>query len=72
MRNECTSIPDVGFLRLPDVLRFYPVSRSTWWAGVRAGRYPQPVKIGERCTAWRSEDIAALIAAASSSSSRAP
>lgn len=66
MRNQCTSIPDIGFLRLPDVLRLYPVSRSTWWAGVRAGRYPQPVRIGERCTAWRSEDIRALIESAAS------
>ncbi|PPU87171.1 transcriptional regulator [Xanthomonas populi] len=40
-----------------------PVSRSTWYAGVRAGRYPQPVKLGERCTAWRVEEIRALIEA---------
>ncbi|MCE4352299.1 AlpA family phage regulatory protein, partial [Xanthomonas hortorum pv. cynarae] len=50
-----------GFLRLPEVLRLYPVSKSTWWAGIRTGKYPQPVKIGERCTAWRAEDIRALI-----------
>lgn len=54
-------LPDTGFLRLPDVLRHYPVSRSTWWAGIRSGRYPKPVKIGERCTAWRAEDIRILI-----------
>lgn len=54
-------LPETGFLRLPEVLKLYPVSRSTWWAGVRAGRYPQPVKIGERCTAWRAEDIRNLI-----------
>lgn len=50
-----------GFLRLPEVLMLYPVSRSTWWAGCRSGRYPQPVKIGKRCTAWRVEDIRSLI-----------
>ncbi|WP_164075594.1 helix-turn-helix transcriptional regulator [Stenotrophomonas maltophilia] len=55
------SLPTTGYLRLPGVLRLYPVSRSTWWAGVRSGRYPQPVKLGERCTAWRVEDIRALI-----------
>lgn len=64
MRN--TSLPEIGFLRLPEVLKLYPVSRSTWWAGVRAGRFPQPVKIGERCTAWRAEDIRALIESAAS------
>lgn len=58
---QCDSLPDTGFLRLPKVLKLYPVSGSTWWAGVRAGRFPQPVKIGERCTAWRCEDIRALI-----------
>jgi prophage regulatory protein len=38
-----------------------PVSKSTWWAGVKSGRFPQPVKLGPRITAWRYEDIAALI-----------
>lgn len=54
-------LPDTGYLRLPEVLRRYPVSKSTWWAGVRQGRFPKPVKLGERCTAWRVEDIRALI-----------
>ncbi|MDE2382808.1 MAG: AlpA family phage regulatory protein [Xanthomonadaceae bacterium] len=60
------ALPETGFLRLPEVLKLYPVSRSTWWAGVRAGRFPQPVKIGERCTAWRAEDIRELIESAAS------
>lgn len=73
-------LPATGFLRLPQIVGtpadhkrgipavpgFVPVSRSTWWAGVRSGRYPQPVKIGERCTAWRVEDIRALIESAAS------
>lgn len=37
-----------------------PVSASTWWEGVRTGRYPAPVKLGG-VTAWRVEDIRALI-----------
>ena len=60
MRTDVT-LPETGFLRLPEVLRLIPVSRSTWWAGVKAGRYPKPHKIGARCTAWRAEDIRALI-----------
>lgn len=55
------NLPTMGFLRLPEVLRHYPVSRSTWWTGVRSGRYPQPVKLGARCTAWRVEDVRELI-----------
>jgi len=56
-------LPVTGFLRLSEVLRLYPVAKSTWWAGVKTGRYPQPVKLSERCTAWRAEDIRALIEA---------
>ncbi|WP_225413890.1 helix-turn-helix transcriptional regulator [Stigmatella hybrida] len=48
-------------LRLPAILKLIPVSRSTWWAGVRSGRFPQPIKLGPRITAWRAEDIATLI-----------
>jgi prophage regulatory protein len=56
--------PTTGFLRLPSVLAPrgpIPVSKSTWWAGVKAGRYPKPIKLGPRITAWRVEDIRALI-----------
>lgn len=38
-----------------------PVSKSTWWQGVKDGRFPKPVKFGERVTCWRAEDIHALI-----------
>ncbi len=41
-----------------------PVKKSCWWAGVASGRFPKPVKLGPRVTAWRVEDIRALIASA--------
>ncbi len=56
-----SSLPDTGYIRLPAVLQHIPVSRSTWWEGVRTRRFPAPVKIGG-VTAWRVEDIHALIA----------
>jgi prophage regulatory protein len=70
------SIPETGFLRLVDIVgdkksdppvpAIIPVSRSTWWAGIRSGRYPQPVRtLGARITCWRVEDIRALIEQAS-------
>lgn len=59
-----------GFLRLPQVLSLYPVSKSTWWKGVAEGRYPKPVKLGERATAWRAEDILALIDTATAASAK--
>ena len=55
------TLPETGFVRQPTVLRFIPVSASAWWEGVRKGLYPQPVKLGPRTTAWRAEDIRALI-----------
>lgn len=70
------TLPETGYLRLaqivgkpatkdtPAVPAIIPVSKSTWWAGVRAGRYPQPTRsLGVRITAWRAEDIRALIEA---------
>lgn len=48
-------------LRLPMVLQIIPVSRATWYAGIAAGRYPRPVKIGLRSVAWRKSEIDALL-----------
>jgi len=55
-------IPETGFLRLPQVLAFVPVGKSTFWAGVKSGRYPKPVKLGPKNTAWKAEDIRQLVA----------
>lgn len=65
-------LPETGFLRLPQIIGdpakglppLIPVKKSTWWKGVADGRFPQPVKLGPRVTAWRVEDIRALIASA--------
>lgn len=65
-------LPETGFLRLtqiignpnsdPPVPPLIPVSKSTWWEGVRKGRYPAPTKVlGPRISAWRVEEIRALI-----------
>jgi prophage regulatory protein len=56
-----TTIPQAGFLRLPEVLKLFPVSKSTWWAGVKSGKYPKPVKLSSHISAWRVEDIHGLI-----------
>ena len=61
MSQQQPSIPDYGFLRLPQVLAIIPISKSAWWEGCRTGRFPKPVKLGPRTTVWRAEDIAALV-----------
>jgi prophage regulatory protein len=61
---DATNLPQTGFLRLSSILGPrgpIPVSKSTWWAGVKDGRYPSSVKLGPRITAWRAEDIRKLI-----------
>lgn len=62
MTNEPT-LPQTGFVRLKQILAPHgpiPVSKSTWWAGVKDGRFPKPTKLGARVTVWRVEDIRAL------------
>jgi predicted DNA-binding transcriptional regulator AlpA len=59
--SEEWTIPQSGFIRLPEILKVIPVGKSTWWAGVKAGRFPKGVKLGQNTTAWRVEDIRALI-----------
>lgn len=57
-----SQLPVTGFVRLPQILAHIPVSRSTWWAGVKSGKYPTPIKsLGANITAWKAEDIHALI-----------
>jgi len=38
-----------------------PVSKAAWYAGIKEGRYPKPVKLSEKSSAWRSEDIDSLV-----------
>lgn len=62
MKNENNfNLPSTGFLRLPDVLKVFPVSKSKWWDGVSKGEFPKPVKLTARTTAWRVKDIEELI-----------
>jgi len=48
---------DRCFLRLPQVLEIIPMSKSTWWSGIREGRYPKPVHLSPRTSAWLQSDI---------------
>lgn len=54
-------IPETGFVRLAQVLTVIPIGKTSWWAGVKTGRFPKPVKLSPRCTAWRVEDINRLV-----------
>ncbi|NKB60614.1 MAG: AlpA family phage regulatory protein [Gammaproteobacteria bacterium] len=62
-------LPETGYLRLKQIIGdpqknippLYPVCASTWWSGVKTGRFPKPVKLGPRTTAWKVQDIKDLI-----------
>jgi len=56
------TIPEVGFIRLREILTVIPIGKSCWWEGVKSGRFPKPIKLSVRCTAWKAEDIRHLIA----------
>src|SRR5262249_34015687 len=53
--------PLIGFVRLPQVLEIFPISKSAWWQGIRSGRFPKPIRLGPRTVAWRAQDIHDLI-----------
>lgn len=63
------TLPETGFLRLWQIIgnkktntpALIPVGRSSFLNGVKTGKYPKPVKLGERTTAWRVQDINRLI-----------
>ena len=63
------NLPAIGFLRekqilgdkTADIPPIIPVSRSSWWSGIKSGKYPKPVKLSEKITAWHVDDIKELI-----------
>ena len=66
-----STLPNTGFLRIwhiignpkaePPIPALIPIGRTSFLNGVKSGKYPKPVKLGERTTAWKVEDIRALI-----------
>lgn len=57
-------LPESGFVRLPTVLAVFPVSASSWWKGIQDGKWPKGVQLSPRVTAWKVEDIRALLQSA--------
>lgn len=61
MKTEKGCLPEIGFLRVKEILKIFPIGKSTWWDGVKDGRFPKPVKLGARTTAWNIADIRDLV-----------
>ena len=65
-------LPPEGLVRLPMVIGVLGIGKTTWWCGIKQGRFPKPVKLGPRTSAWRVEDIRALIANPAQAATAAP
>jgi prophage regulatory protein len=57
------TLPQTGFVRLPQILAVIPIGKSTWWQWVKDGKAPEPIKLGANTTAWKAEDIYKFIKA---------
>lgn len=56
------NLPGTGYMRQAQIIpEGIPVSSATWWRGVQSGRFPKPVKLSERVTAWRVSEIRAFL-----------
>lgn len=58
---QLENISNDSLLRVAQILRFIPVSRSHWFAGVKSGKYPTGFKLSERVRVWRGREIKAII-----------
>ena len=38
-----------------------PINRSTLWRGVKAGRFPAPIKVGLGTNRWKASELIAVI-----------
>jgi prophage regulatory protein len=68
-----SELPTTGFLRMHQIIgdkkrgipALIPISKSSWWKGVKDKKYPQPTRaLGPRITAWSVESIRGLIESA--------
>jgi len=59
-QNTSPDFPKTGFLRQSQIIpTLIPFSPATLWRKVKDGTFPAPVRISERVSAWRVEDIRA-------------
>lgn len=49
-------------IRLPEVLSLTGLGRDTVYRLAKAGKFPAPIKISERASAWRLDAVTAYIA----------
>ena len=60
-RPEPAPLPQSELVRLSQVLAAMNIAASTWWEGVKTGKFPPPVRLGPKCVRWRTQDVRRLI-----------
>ncbi len=56
------NLPAIGYVRLPAVAAVCGISTSAIWKWCRDGRFPPPVKLAPRVSAWSVDDLRAWLA----------
>ncbi len=62
MKEPAPLLPSEGFVKLPVVLKVLGIGKTTWWCGIRDGKFPRAAMLGTRTARWHVDDIRALIA----------
>lgn len=57
VRHSPADLTDVAFLDIRDLCAAVRMSASWVHDEVRAGRLPQPLRFGPRCSRWRAVDV---------------
>ncbi|OZA76647.1 AlpA family phage regulatory protein [Polynucleobacter sp. 39-46-10] len=60
MNSNQSPIPPVTLMRIPQILKVMPVSKSKFWLMVQKGEFPKPIKIG-RSSFWTIEQVQSFI-----------
>lgn len=60
-KEKPEKLPTTGYIRLPLILSFIPLSPSTVWRKVKDGTFPRPIKLSKNTTAWKAENIHAWL-----------
>jgi len=60
MSQSNNQIPPITLMRIPQILKVMPVSKSKFWLMVQKGEFPKPIKIG-RSSFWTIEQVQAYL-----------
>ncbi len=57
MDDELIELEDIIGSKKKGIKPIIPVSRSTWFDGVKDGRFPKPIHLSARRTVWFKSDV---------------